>query len=255
MTNPENKNENENENTEQPGDDENAAANDAEMQAELDQEIADAEGLDDEDTGDVGGQETHDPHDQLAELEVANAELQDKLLRALSEAENTRRIAAREKTDGAKYKNMDLGRDLLGVVDNMTMALASIPIETREADANLKNLYVGIEMTMNELLGAFDRNSIKPIEAEGKQFDHNTMDALGQIPNTDVAEGAVVQVTRPGFMLHDRLLRPAQVLVATGGPKPEKADTQPADADGDAESPAGYEKTGTDPGSNLDQET
>ena len=250
MTNPEN--ENENENTEQPGDDETAAANDAEMQAELDQEIADAEGLNDEDTGDVGTEETHDP---VAELEAANADLQDKLLRALSEAENTRRIAAREKTDGAKYKNMDLGRDLLGVVDNMTMALASIPEETREADANLKNLYVGIEMTMNELLGAFERNSIKPIEAEGKQFDHNTMDALQQIPNTDVTEGTVVQVTRPGFMLHDRLLRPAQVLVATGGPKPEKADTRSGDAGGDAESQGGYEKTATDPGSNVDQET
>ncbi len=249
--------ENENENTEQPADDEIAAANDAEMQAELDQEIADADGLNDEgmgdeDMGDGGREEIHDP---VAELEAANADLQDKLLRALSEAENTRRIAAREKSDGAKYKNMDLGRDLLGVVDNMTMALASIPEETREADANLKNLYVGIEMTMNELLGAFERNSIKPIDALGKQFDHNTMDALGQVPNTDVTDGTVVQVTRRGFMLHDRLLRPAQVLVATGGPKPEKAGAEQADADGEAESQGGYEKTNTDPGSNLDQET
>ena len=244
MTNPEN----ENENTEQPSDDETVAADDAEMQAELDQEIADAENIESID-------EDHDP---VAELESANADLKDKLLRALSEAENTRRIAAREKTDGAKYKNMDLGRDLLGVVDNMTMALASIPIETREADANLKNLYVGIEMTMNELLGAFERNSIKPIDAMGKQFDHNTMDALGQVPNTDVADGTVVQVTRRGFMLHDRLLRPTQVLVATGGPKPhgpEKVAAPEADAGGEAESPGGYEKTATDPGSNLDQET
>ena len=244
MTNPEN----ENENTEQPSDDETVAADDAEMQAELDQEIADAENIESID-------EDHDP---VAELESANADLKDKLLRALSEAENTRRIAAREKTDGAKYKNMDLGRDLLGVVDNMTMALASIPIETREADANLKNLYVGIEMTMNELLGAFERNSIKPIEAEGKQFDHNTMDALQQVPNTDVADGTVVQVTRRGFMLHDRLLRPAQVLVATGGPKTEKAQAQSdaqSEEDEQAEGQGSYEKTASDPGSNVDQET
>ena len=250
MTNQEN--ENENENVDQPGDDETAAtndaANDAEMQAALDQEVADAENIESID-------EEHDP---VAELETTVADLQDKLLRALSDAENTRRIAARERADGAKYKNMDLGRDLLGVVDNMTMALASIPEENREADANLKNLYVGIEMTMNELLGAFERNSIKPIEAEGKQFDHNTMDALQQVPNTDVADGTVVQVTRRGFMLHDRLLRPAQVLVATGGPKPEKAQAQSdaqSEEDEQAEGQGSYEKTASDPGSNVDQET
>ena len=255
MTNQEN--ENENENIEQPADDETVATDDAEMHAALDQEIADAENIEsiNEDT-----EETHDP---VAELESANVDLKDKLLRALSEAENTRRIAARERTDASKYKNMDLARDLLGVVDNMTMALASIPEENREADANLKNLYVGIEMTMNELLGAFERNSIKPIEAEGKQFDHNSMDALQQVPNTDVAEGTVVQVTRRGFMLHDRLLRPAQVLVATGGPKPDKAqaqaEAQPAgegpENDNAAEGQGSYEKSASDPGSNIDQET
>ncbi|MDH5188854.1 MAG: nucleotide exchange factor GrpE, partial [Rhodospirillaceae bacterium] len=217
--------ENENENIDQPADDEAAAAGDAEMQAALDPESANPE----IDPADEDDSNDHVDEDPIATLQAKVAELSDKHLRAVSEAENTRRIAARDRANDLKYKSMDLARDLLGVVDNMTMALASIPEETRAADANLNNLYIGIDMTMNELLGAFERNSIKPIDAMGKQFDHNLMEAISQVPNPDVADGTVVQVVRRGFMLQDRLLRPAQVVVSTGGPKEAPTDgTAPA---------------------------
>jgi len=238
-------------------DDETAAVDDAEMQAALDPESATPE-TDPADEDLPGGEIDEDP---IAVLEAKIAELNDKHLRAVSDAENTRRIAARDRANDTKYKNMDLGRDLLGVVDNMTMALASIPEESREADANLKNLYVGIDMTMNELLGAFERNSIKPIDAMGKQFDHNLMEAISQVPNADVNDGTVVQVVRRGFMLHDRLLRPAQVIVATGGPKAEQgSDGQSDGAGGVGEAaPEGaekaYENQGKTPGSQIDEET
>ena len=234
-------------------DDETAAVEDAEMQAALDPESATPEtDLADED---LSADEIDE--DPIAVLEAKVAELNDKHLRAVSDAENTRRIAARDRANDAKYKNMDLARDLLGVVDNMTMALASIPEESREADANLKNLYVGIDMTMNELLGAFERNSIKPIDAMGKQFDHNLMEAISQIPNADVNDGTVVQVVRRGFMLHDRLLRPAQVIVATGGPKAEQGSAGPdVGAEGTPEgAEKAYENQGKTPGSQVDEET
>lgn len=256
MTNSENKNKSENENIEPSADDEIAAVSDAEMQAALDPESVNPE----TDPADEDVEEN-----PVAVLEAKVAELNDKLLRALSDSENTRRIAQRDRINDAKYKNMDLARDLLGVVDNMTMALASIPEEAREADANLKNLYIGIEMTMNELLGAFERNSIKPIDALGKQFDHNLMEAISQVPNPDVEEGAVVQVIRRGFVLNDRLLRPAQVLVAIGGPKPEAKREPMAEAGGETAQVSektqenvkekAYEKPEQTPGSHIDEET
>lgn len=247
-------------------DEEMAAMNDAEMQAALDPESANEEDTDENsDDNDEGARD-----DAVVVLEARVAELNDKLLRALSEAENTRRIAAREKTDTSKYAIAGFARDLIGVADNMAMALSSITTEARQADPNLENLYVGIEMTMNELLGAFERNGIKPIDAMDKQFDHNLMEALQQIPNPDVAEGTVVQVIRGGYSIHDRLLRPAQVLVASGGPKVDKVDkneNQKGDkpeekgaekaADGlkSAKNQAGYENSGDGPGANVDQET
>lgn len=183
-------------------------------------------------------------------------DLKDKLLRAMAEAENTRRIAAREKADAAKYAVTNFARDILRVADNLGFAMMSVSEEARQADQNLDNLYVGIDMTMKELLSVFEGNGIKPVPAEGQPFDHNIHEAVQQVENPDVPANTVMQVLRRGFVLQDRLLRPAQVVVSVGGPKAngvEPADDVSEDTvDGGQKA---YEQGAQDSGHAVDQET
>lgn len=183
----------------------------------------------------------------VARLQAEIADLKDKMLRALSDAENARRIAAREKADASKYAISNFARDMIGVSDNLRRALESISAEDRAANKALDNLYVGVEMTEREMLGAFERNAISRIESEGKPFDHNFHEALSQVPNPDVPEGTVIQEVRSGYTIAGRLLRPAQVLVATGGAKaaPESPSESPT------EGAAGGQKTYADPGAST----
>lgn len=147
------------------------------------------------------------------------AELKDKLLRAMAEAENTRRIAAREKQDAAKYAAANFARDILRVADYLGFAMMSVTPEARQGDKNLDNLCVGIDMTMKELLSVFEAHGIRPVPAEGQPFDHNLHEAVNQEEHKDVPENTVLRVMRGGFTIQGRLLRPAQVVVSTGGPK------------------------------------
>ncbi|MCK5444519.1 MAG: nucleotide exchange factor GrpE [Rhodospirillaceae bacterium] len=237
-----------------PDGDGNAEA-DAEMQAGLDPETA-PESDGEEEEADAAADEAQ--VDPVEALQDQVRDLNDKLLRTLADAENTRRIATREKTDASKYATANFAREMLQVADNLGMAMMTVSEEAREADTNLNNLYVGIDMTMKALLGAFESQGIKRIEAEGKAFDHNFHEAVQQVENPDVATNTVVQVIRQGFTIHDRLLRPAQVLVSTGGPKAEKP--APDSAPGDDESPKAeqnspYEAGGGQTGGKIDQET
>lgn len=180
-------------------------------------------------------------------------DLKDKLLRAMAEAENTRRIAAREKADAAKYAVTNFARDILRVADNLGFAMMSVSEEARQADKNLDNLYVGIDMTMKELLSVFEGNGIKPVPAEGQPFDHNIHEAVQQVENPDVAAGTVMQVLRRGFVLQDRLLRPAQVIVSIGGPKAE-ASAEASEKPGEGGQKT-YEQGSKPSGHTVDQET
>lgn len=188
-----------------------------------------------------------------ADLAAEVQDLKDKLLRAMAEAENTRRIAAREKADAAKYAVTNFARDILRVADNLGFAMMSVSEDARKADKNLDNLYVGIDMTMKELLSVFEGNGIKPVPAEGQPFDHNIHEAVQQVENPDVAAGTVMQVLRRGFVLQDRLLRPAQVIVSIGGPKDEvQAETPEKPSEGGQKA---YEQGSKPSGHAVDQET
>jgi len=179
-------------------------------------------------------------------------DLKDQLLRAKAEVENTRRIATREKQDASKYALTNFARDILRVADNLGFAMMSVTDEARKADQNLDNLFVGIDMTMKELLSVFGSHNIKPVAAEGTAFDHNIHEAVQQVENTELPANTVIKALRGGYTLHDRLLRPAQVIVSTGGPKEEKEQPEEA-ASADANQPyVGDEEV---PGQNIDQET
>ena len=158
-----------------------------------------------------------DLEERLAVVEGELAEAKDRLLRALAETENTRRRAQRDATDAARYGAASFAKDLLNVADNLRRALDSTP-ESDAADELTRNLRTGVAATERELLAAFERNGMKRIApAVGDRFDPNLHQAMFEIASAEQAPGSIVQILQPGYLLHDRLLRPALVGVAKAG--------------------------------------
>ena len=152
-----------------------------------------------------------------AEAELA-AELEatkERLLRALAETENLRRRAAREVEDAHKYAITGFARELLEVADNLSRALTSIPTRAREEIDFVRTLADGVALTEESLLTSFERHQIAKVEPElGSRFDHNRQQAMLEIETADYPPGTVAQVMQPGYVIADRLLRPALVGVA-----------------------------------------
>jgi molecular chaperone GrpE len=160
--------------------------------------------------------------DRLTGLEAELAEQKDRLLRALAETENVRRRAQREREDASKYAVSGFAKDLLSAADNLRRALDSLP-EAEAGDERTRNLLAGVAATERELLSVFERHGIRRIDPKGERFDHNFHQAIFEADRADQPSGTVVEVLQPGYVLHDRLLRPAMVGVAKGGPKPDDA--------------------------------
>lgn len=153
------------------------------------------------------------------ELRAEIASLKDQALRAMAEVENVRRRAERERQDTARYAIGNFAKAVLQVADNLQRALAHVKPEERAADKTLDTLCVGIEMTETELLNSYTQFGIRPIDALGKKLDANLHQAMFEVDDPSKPAGTVVQVIQPGYMIHDRLLRPAMVGVSKGGPK------------------------------------
>jgi molecular chaperone GrpE len=159
-----------------------------------------------------------DPAETLAR-EVA--EYKDKLLRTLAEMENLRRRTEREIADTRHYGISAFARDILAVADNMGRALQALDADLRQkADAATKALLDGVELTERELLKALEKHGVKRFEPVGERFDPNLHQAMYEVEDARVPSGQVVQVVQPGYMIAERVLRPAMVAVAKGGPKP-----------------------------------
>jgi molecular chaperone GrpE len=193
-----------------------------------------------------------DPASRVAELEAEVADLRDKALRALAEGENVRRRAQRDKEDAFKYAVTAFAREMLTVADNLARALASVD-RAAVADDATKALVEGVEMTERAMLAAFERAGIRRIETSGRRFDHNLHEAMLEMDDPAKPQGTVVQEFEPGYLLNDRLLRPAKVAVAKGGP-PAPAEGAAADdaakTDGRAKR---YEKSAGQSGSQVDE--
>ena len=159
------------------------------------------------------------PEPRIAELEAELAEQKDRLLRALAETENVRRRAQRERDDASKYAVAGFAKDLLSAADNLRRALDSLP-ESEARDDRTRSLLAGVAATERELLSVFERHGIKRIDPKGERFDHNFHQAIFEVEQPDQPTGTIVEVLQPGYVLHDRLLRPAMVGVAKGAPKP-----------------------------------
>jgi molecular chaperone GrpE len=159
------------------------------------------------------------------------AELKDRLLRALAEMENLRRRTEREVADARAYGISAFARDLLAVADNMRRALDAFGAEPHEApDAGTKALLEGVELTERELLKTLEKHGVRKLDPEGAKFDPHFHQAMYEVPDESVPAGTIVQVVQPGYTIGERVLRPALVAVAKGGPKAAVAEPAVATA-------------------------
>ncbi len=159
--------------------------------------------------------EAPEEQDRLAELERELEDVRQHVLYAQAETQNVRRRLEQEKQNAATYASTGFARDMLSVKDNLDRALASFPEELR-GDDKVKALIAGIEATSRELDTVFQRNGIVRVEAMGQPLDPNRHQAMVEIPS-DEPPGTIVQEMQSGYMIKDRLLRPALVGVAKKG--------------------------------------
>ena len=149
------------------------------------------------------------------------ADAKDKMLRTLAEMENLRKRTLREVADARTYGISGFARDVLDIADNLQRALDAVPLEAREAaDPGLKALIEGVELTERSLHKTLEKNGVQKIEPLGEKFDPNFHQAMYELPDSSVPSGTVVQVVQAGYMIGDRILRPALVAVTKGGAKP-----------------------------------
>jgi len=153
-------------------------------------------------------------------LEREHAEMKDRLLRTLAEMENLRKRTEREVADARLYGVASFARDVLVVADNMRRALDALPPEERgNAEAGMKALVDGVELTERELLKTLEKNGVRQFTPQGEKFDPNIHQAMFEVPDASVPAGSIVQVVQPGYMIGERVLRPALVGISKGGPK------------------------------------
>jgi molecular chaperone GrpE len=165
---------------------------------------------------------TH-PDDIIASLRAEAADLKDRLLRAHAEVENIRKRSEREKEETAKYAITRLARDIVGVGDNFQRAIDAVPADAADRDPTLKSFLEGVTLTERELLNVLERYGIRRIHPVNEPFNPNMHQAVMEVQRSDVPAGTVVQVFQAGFVIEERVLRPAMVVVAKGGPKATQA--------------------------------
>ena len=152
--------------------------------------------------------------DLLAAMTAERDQLKDQLLRALADTENMRRRSEREASNVRKYGHTPFARDLVGALDNLGRAVDSAPDDLDSLDEPVKSLVTGIQLSWTELQSVIQKHGIAAVSPKGEKFDYNFHQAMFEVPTDDVPPGTVVEVVQHGYVLHDRLLRPAMVGVS-----------------------------------------
>ena len=146
-------------------------------------------------------------------------ELKDQLLRSLAEGENLRKRTLKEIADAKKYSHISFVRDLVSSVDNLQRALESVPDDKSQLSEPIKNLVIGLEIIEKEMINSFKKHNISQISPLGEKFDYNLHQAMFEVPTNEKESGYVVEVSQKGYLLYDRLVRPAMVGISK---KPEE---------------------------------
>ena len=156
------------------------------------------------------------------QLLIKIEELKDQLMRTLAESENLRKRTVKEIDQAKKYSHISFVRDLVSSVDNFKRALDSVPEDKAELPEPIKNLIIGLEIVEKEINSTFEKHNLKQIAPLGEKFDYNFHQAMFEIPTNDTEPGTVVEVSQKGYLLYDRLVRPAMVGISK---KPENNDS------------------------------
>jgi len=164
--------------------------------------------------GDNAAAGSADPESEIARLEQELAECQDRVVRVQAELENYRKRVRRDREQDARFAEQALLADLLPVIDNLNRA-----IQSAEGAGGTEGLLEGVKMVAEQLHGVLDAHHCRPIEAQGAEFDHNYHAAIQEMTSEEHPPGTVALVAQTGYTLHDRVLRPAQVIVSTGPPE------------------------------------
>ncbi len=158
--------------------------------------------------------------EEIARLKAEAADYKDRLLRAHAEMDNVRKRLEREKADASRFAITKFARDVVGVGDNVQRAIDAVPHRAAKQDPALKSFVDGVTMIEREFLSVLERHGIKRLDPKGEPFNPHHHQAVMEMPSPDVPSGTVTQVFQAGYMIEDRVLRPAMVAVARGGMKP-----------------------------------
>ena len=174
-----------------------------------------------------GVSQADEPQDPLLAMTAERDDLKDQLLRAMADTENMRRRSEREAANVRKYGHTPFARDLVGAIDNLARAVESAPENLDTLDETTKSLITGIQLSWTELQSVIEKHGIKRVEPYGEKFDYNLHQAMFEVPTLDQPSGMVLEVVQHGYVLHDRLLRPAMVGVSKAGDSPNAGEDQP----------------------------
>ena len=148
------------------------------------------------------------------ELQTKNDELKDQLMRTLAESENLRKRTIKDVDQAKKYSHISFVRDLVSSVDNFKRALDSLPEDKSDLPEPIKNLIIGLEIVEKEINSTFEKHNLKQISPLGEKFDYNFHQAMFEVPTNDTDPGIVIEVSQIGYLLYDRLVRPAMVGIS-----------------------------------------
>lgn len=163
--------------------------------------------------------------ERIAALEVQLTQMKDQWVRAAAETENVRKRAERDQQETARYAASGFARDMVNVLENVKRAAETITDEKRGENELLKTVGDGLDMTVSELTGIFERHGIKRVDPLGEKFDHNLHQAVVQVEQPGTEPNTVIQVVQAGYVMHDRLLKPAMVAVTKAANDTKKVDT------------------------------
>jgi len=221
-------------------------------------ESAAASGVEQPETGEAKPQDAGAEGDTASDERIR--ELEERLKRAIAEQENLRKRMEREKADTARYAIANFAREVLGIADNIQRAIDAVPKDAASHDPALKSFLEGIEVTERELHKSMERHGIAKLNPEGEKFDPNYHQAMFEVPTSDMPSGMVMQVVQPGYVLEDRVLRPALVGVSKSAPPAPDNDDQAKEApqasetDPAPERPADESQSGDGAGASSSQQ-
>ena len=167
-----------------------------------------------DETSDSSNIEEENNSEIISDLEQKVSDLKDQLMRTLADGENLRKRTLKDVEHSKKYSHISFVKDLVSSVDNLQRALEALPEDTSSLPEPIKNLIIGLEIVEKEIISTLEKHNVKQIDPLGEKFDYNFHQAMFEVPTNDNEPGTVVQVSQKGYILHDRLVRPAMVGIS-----------------------------------------